>query len=151
MGCMDKSVSTAPNLSAGGSPRYLKQAGPPAREVTDEIRRRVESMLVDIEDGGLDAVRRYSHDLDNWDPDSFVVADDEFERAAAELDDRCSEHIAFAQNQVRTFAQAQRATLTELEVETRRRASCSATTTSRSTRSVPTSRAAAIRCWRRRS
>src|SRR3984885_9086452 len=75
-------------------------------------------MLVDIEDGGLDAVRRWSNDLDNWDPDSFVVGDDEFERAAAELDPRLREHIAFSQTQVRGFAEAQRATLTDLEVET---------------------------------
>ena len=110
-------MGTAPNLSGGATPRYLKQAGPPAREVTDEIRRRVESMLGDIEDGGLDAVRRWSNDFDNWNPDSFVVGDEEFERAAAELAPSLREHIAFSQKQVRGFAKAQRATLTDLEVE----------------------------------
>ncbi len=40
-----------------------------------------------------------------------MVSDAEFERAAAQIDDPIKEHIAFAQNQIRTFATAQRGTL----------------------------------------
>ncbi|QEC50387.1 histidinol dehydrogenase [Baekduia soli] len=102
-------------------PRYLKAPGPPAPEVSDEIRRRVETMLQDISAGGVDAVRRWSRELDGWDgPDgtgSFVVTEEDFERAAAGLDDGLKAHIAFAQEQVRTFALAQRATLTDLRIE----------------------------------
>ncbi|HET9093919.1 MAG TPA: histidinol dehydrogenase [Solirubrobacteraceae bacterium] len=97
--------------------RYLKQPNPPTTEATEELRTRVSDILRDIEHGGLDAVRRYSHEFDNWDPADFVVSDEEFQRAAAGVDDTLKEHIAFAQNQVRTFAQAQRGTLSELEVE----------------------------------
>ena len=100
-------------------PRYLKAPGPPAPEVSDEIRRRVAAMLQDISTGGVDAVRRWSRELDGWDgPDdtgSFVVTEEDFERAAARLDEGLKAHIAFAQEQVRTFALAQRATLTDLE------------------------------------
>src|SRR5215210_2350165 len=92
--------------------RFLKPQGPAAREVTGEIRRRVESMLVDIEAGGADAVRRWSHELDGWAPESFIVGPAEFERAAAALEPSLRGHIAFAQQQVRSFAEAQRATLT---------------------------------------
>jgi sulfopropanediol 3-dehydrogenase len=97
--------------------QYLKPPSPPTAEATDELRARVSDMLREIERGGIDAVRRYSADLDNWNPDSFLVSDEEFERAAESLDEELRDHIAFAQSQVRGFAEAQRATLTDLRVE----------------------------------
>ncbi len=97
--------------------RYLKPPNPVTMEATDEVRSRVADMLREIELGGPDAVRRYSRELDGWDAESFVVSDEEFERVSEELDDRLREHIHFAQDQVRRFAQAQRDTLTDLRVE----------------------------------
>ena len=96
---------------------YYKRPGPPAAAAGDEVRRRVESMLSDIESGGTEAVRRWSRELDGWDPESFLATEEDFERAAAQLDYDLRGHIAFAQRQVRGFAEAQRATLTELRVE----------------------------------
>ena len=61
---------------------FLKEPNPPTVEATDELQSRVAAMLRDIEEGGIDAVRRYSRDLDGWDPESFVVSDEEFERAS---------------------------------------------------------------------
>jgi sulfopropanediol 3-dehydrogenase len=97
--------------------RYLKPPNPVTMEATDEVRSRVADMLREIELGGQDAVRRYSRELDGWDAESFVVSDEEFERVSEALDDRLREHIHFAQDQVRRFAQAQRDTLTDLRVE----------------------------------
>jgi sulfopropanediol 3-dehydrogenase len=99
------------------SPRYLKEPNPPTTEATDELRTRVSEILRDIERGGLDAVRRYSRELDGWEPDDFVVSEREFARAEASLDDELKRHIAFAQTQVRGFAEAQLATMSPLEVE----------------------------------
>ena len=96
---------------------FLKEPNPPTVEATDELQSRVAAMLRDIEEGGIDAVRRYSRDLDGWEPESFVVSDEEFERVSDALDPALKEHIAFAQTQVRTFAQAQRDTLTDLRVD----------------------------------
>ncbi len=96
---------------------FLKDPNPPTVEATDELQSRVAAMLRDIEEGGIDAVRRYSRDLDGWDPESFVVSDEEFQRVSDALDPALKEHIAFAQTQVRTFAQAQRDTLTDLRVD----------------------------------
>jgi sulfopropanediol 3-dehydrogenase len=96
---------------------YLKEPSPISMEATDELRDRVSAMLRDIELGGVEAVRRWSAELDDWSPASFVVGDDEFERAEEELDDELKEHIAFAQSQVRGFAQAQRDSLTDIRVE----------------------------------
>jgi sulfopropanediol 3-dehydrogenase len=97
--------------------RYLKDPNPPTTEATEELRARVSEILKDIEQGGIDAVRRYSQEFDNWSPEDFVVSEAEFERAAAGIDDTIKQHIAFAQNQIRTFATAQRGTVSELEIE----------------------------------
>src|SRR5215207_11395509 len=97
--------------------RYLKPPERASAAASSPVRRRVEEMLADIESGGLDAVRRWSRELDGWDPPRFVATRDECERAAAEIGDELRGHIAFAQSQVRGFAEAQRSTLTDLEVE----------------------------------
>jgi sulfopropanediol 3-dehydrogenase len=97
---------------------YLKPPSAPSLAAGDELRDRVAGMLRDMELGGLDAVRRWSAELDDWSPESFVVSDEAFERAAAELDDDLKAHIHFAQDQVRRFAEAQLASLSEVRVET---------------------------------
>ena len=99
------------------STRYLKHPNPPTSTVTAELQARVSKMLLDIERGGLDVVRRYSRELDSWEPEDFVVSQAEFERAAVRLDDQLKEHIAFAQSQIRGFAEAQRQSLSNVEVE----------------------------------
>jgi sulfopropanediol 3-dehydrogenase len=105
-------------MTPTGQVRFLKQRGRRPSEAPPEVRRRVDAMLADIESGGAEAVRRWSRELDGWNPERFVVGEAEFERAAAELDGELREHIAFAQAQIRGFAEAQRATLTDLRVET---------------------------------
>lgn len=121
IGVVGRTLDTLYIMSAMPNPlkvTYLKPPGPAAPEVTDAIRRRVETMLEDIESGGVEAMRRWSRELDGWDPESFVATEDDFERAATQLDPALRRHIAFAQEQVRGFAEAQRATLTDLRVET---------------------------------
>jgi sulfopropanediol 3-dehydrogenase len=104
-------------MSTLANARFLKAPGPPVPEANDEVRERVESMLRDIERGGGDAVRRWSEELDGWSPASFIATEADFERAAASLSPELREHIAFAQRQIRTFAEAQRATLVDLRTE----------------------------------
>ena len=96
---------------------HLKRPGPAAPGAGDDVRRRVEDMLTDIEAGGIEAVRRWSRELDGWDPEHFVATDEDFERAAAQVAPELRAQIAFAQHQVRSFAEAQRATLIDLRVE----------------------------------
>jgi sulfopropanediol 3-dehydrogenase len=71
-----------------------------------------------VERRGEDAVRDWSRRLDGWDPESFVVGEDEIQAAAAALPAELEEHMAFARTQVRSFAERQLATLQDLEVET---------------------------------
>ncbi len=97
---------------------YLKRSAAPSSEGDDAVRRVVAEMLSAIESEGTDAVRRYSADLDGWSPDSFRVGVEEIEAAFIATPEALRESISFAQDQVRRFAEAQLATLDELEIET---------------------------------
>ena len=98
-------------LKEGRSVEAVKADGARVRET-------VERMLGDIEAEGMEAVRRYSRDLDRWDREDFRLSEDEIRAAYAALSDRTIEDIAFAQAQVRNFAQIQKDALRDVEVET---------------------------------
>jgi sulfopropanediol 3-dehydrogenase len=97
---------------------FLKRARAAPAHVSQEVRDTVSAMLTDIEHRQEGAVRDWSLRLDGWAPESFVVRPAEVERAAASIPDDLKGHIAFALEQVRTFAEHQRGTLADLEVET---------------------------------
>jgi sulfopropanediol 3-dehydrogenase len=98
--------------------KYLKQAPMYSSQVTEQVRQTVSEMLLRIERDPETAIREYSRELDDWDPASFLVTDEEIAQATNDLDAALREHVAFAQEQVRAFAQAQLETLTDLEVQT---------------------------------
>jgi sulfopropanediol 3-dehydrogenase len=83
-----------------------------------QVRATVSEMLLTIDRDREAAVRRYSRDLDGWDPPSFLVDEQTIADAESAVDASLKEPIAFAQDQVRRFAQAQRETLNDLRVET---------------------------------
>lgn len=97
---------------------YVKQSPLPSPVASEEVRRTVSEMLLEIERRGTAAIRDYSRQLDNWDPPSFRVDAASVAAAADALDDELKGHIALAQAQVRGFAERQRATLSDLEAET---------------------------------
>jgi sulfopropanediol 3-dehydrogenase len=100
--------------------QYLKRAQVPPVEAGAEVRETVARMLADVEDRGVEAVRELSRSLDGWAPPTFLVGEDEIERAAAAMPAELKDHMAFAQERVRDFAERQLATLDELQVETLR-------------------------------
>ena len=100
------------------STEFLKRPDARPQEVDSEVKRTVEEMIRRIERDGIEAVRDYSQRLDDWDPPSFRVGEEEVEAATAQVPAELREHIAFAQHQVRTFARSQRETLRDLEVST---------------------------------
>jgi sulfopropanediol 3-dehydrogenase len=97
---------------------YLKQSPWSSAQVIEDVRRTVSEMLSRIDADPEGAIRAYSRELDGWDPPAFRVGDAEIAAATAAIEEPLREHIAFAQDQVRGFAEAQRATMTDLEVET---------------------------------
>lgn len=105
-------------LQAPNEPRYLKRPTAEPAATDPAVAERVSEMLLRIEREGADAVRAYSRELDGWDPPSFEVTDAEIAAASASLTDELRESIAFAQAQIRAFAEHQRSSLTDFEVET---------------------------------
>jgi sulfopropanediol 3-dehydrogenase len=97
---------------------YLKQAAPQPPAATQQVRDTVSEILLAVEREGAAAVRRYSERLDSWSPPSFRVSEGEAARAAAEVPEELGRHLHWALAQVRGFAEHQRATLQDLEVET---------------------------------
>ena len=98
---------------------YLKR--PPLVSETNrrELAMQVMDVLADIHQNGEPAVRKYSERFDDWAPESFRMSEEEITAAADEVPDDLKETLAFAQEQVRNFAQAQRETLRDLEIESR--------------------------------
>jgi len=100
--------------------RYLKRGQDAASisEADAKVRATVESIIADIETRGDDAVRDYSKQFDNWDPAEFRLSQKQIEQAVAKLSPREIEDIRFAQTQIRSFAQIQRESMKDVEVET---------------------------------
>ena len=97
--------------------RQIKTALPKAPTDDAATTARVTELLARVEAGGEAAVAEISAELDGWLPSSFVVSDEEIERAGARLSAQTRADIDFSLAQVLKFAQAQRATLHDLEVE----------------------------------
>ena len=99
---------------------YLKRGKPEAERAEDDAQTRqiVEATLKDIEARGDTAVRELSEKFDGYTPDAFRLTQAQIDDLISQLSERELEDIKFAQAQVRTFAQAQRDSMTDIEVET---------------------------------
>ncbi|NIC38835.1 histidinol dehydrogenase [Halomonas desiderata] len=101
--------------------RRLKAGAPSeARAEADrKVRETVEQTLQAIETRGDEAVRELSEKFDRWSPATFRLSQAEIERAISELTAQELDDIRFAQAQIRRFAEAQLASMQDVEVETR--------------------------------
>ena len=99
---------------------YLKRGKPADERAEDDakVRATVEATLADIEKRGDSAVRELSEKFDKYSPPSFKLSEAEIETLMAQLSERELADIKFAQEQVRNFAQAQRDSMLDIEVET---------------------------------
>jgi sulfopropanediol 3-dehydrogenase len=99
--------------------RTIKQGGHRLFENDHETARVVSEMLIALERDGMDAVRRYSKQFDDWSPDSFELSEGQIGEIIATLPEQVIRDTDYCQGNVRKFAQAQRETLLPLEVEIR--------------------------------
>jgi sulfopropanediol 3-dehydrogenase len=83
-----------------------------------KVRDVVETTLADIGERGDTAVRELSIKFDNWDRESYLLTDREKQDCLDQLSGQALKDIEFAQAQIRNFAQIQRASMTDVEVET---------------------------------
>jgi sulfopropanediol 3-dehydrogenase len=83
-----------------------------------KVRATVEDILAQVDERKDAAIRELSQKFDHWSPPSFKLSAQDIERAIAQVGKRDLDDIRFAQAQVRNFAEKQKATLHDLEVET---------------------------------
>lgn len=96
---------------------YLKRAEPAAAPDEEGIAVRVAEMLAKIRSEGEPAVAGYARDLDGFDGD-FVLSREARDRLIAQLPSETRDDITFAWRQIKRFAEAQRASLHEFEIQT---------------------------------
>ena len=82
------------------------------------VRETVEDILKQVEERKETAVRELSKKFDDWAPSDFQLTGPQIEKAISQVPKRDLEDIKFAQAQVRNFAQKQRESMLDIEVET---------------------------------
>jgi len=91
-----------------------------AKELTDEIDRKVrqtvEDILADVKKRGDAAVSEYSEKFDKWAPRKLSPSD--IDKILGKVKPSTLNDIKFAQAQIRSFAEHQRAAIRDIEVET---------------------------------
>jgi sulfopropanediol 3-dehydrogenase len=98
-------------LKRGQEPEAIRAAG-------EQVSETVRGILADLEARGDEAVREYSRKFDRWDPPSFRLGRTEIEALVAGVPQGTIDDITFAQAQIRTFAEAQKDALKDIEVTT---------------------------------
>ncbi|MEQ1775833.1 MAG: histidinol dehydrogenase [Burkholderiales bacterium] len=100
--------------------QFLKKRIP--QEISDaidlKVRQTVESILTDVKKRGDAAVRELSQQFDKWSPASFKLSQAERDAIMAKVPKSTLDDITFAQAQIRKFAEHQRASMRDIEVET---------------------------------
>lgn len=98
---------------------YLKRGKSDAERSDDDAKTRsvVEATLKDIEARGDAAVRELSEKFDSYSPASFKLSAAEIDALMARVTPREMADLKFAQDNVRKFAQAQRDSMLDIEVE----------------------------------
>jgi len=102
------------------TPTYLKK-GKTVNEKAHadaQVQETVRAALTRVQADGDQAIRELSRQFDHWEPEDFRLSEAQIAAIMATLPQQVIEDIQFAQMQVRRFAQAQRESLHDLEVET---------------------------------
>ena len=99
---------------------FLKRGKSDSEKAEDDakVRSVVETTLADIAARGDAAVRDLSQKFDNYQPEHFRLNENEIEAAMNKVSARDMADIKFAQTQIRRFAEAQRNSMTDIEIET---------------------------------
>src|SRR5215813_5465563 len=119
---MDARVCGDDGSGIGGQPmpRWLKRGMDAAaiKAADAKVRETVEDILAQVDERKDAAIREMSEKFDKWSPKDFRLTPQETDRAIAQVPKRDLDDIRFAQAQVRNFAQKQKETMQDLEVET---------------------------------
>jgi len=99
---------------------YIKKGKTSADKALEDsqVSEVVKNTLEVIEESGDKAVREFSEKFDNYSPKSYKLSSKEIDNLIAQISDSDMKDIKFAQEQIRKFAQAQRDSMQDIEVET---------------------------------
>ncbi len=96
--------------------QYLKKAPKTSATGADDVRDTVQKILNEIEQGGEAVAKEYAAKFDKYDG-NIVLTRDEIEAATAAVPQKLKDDILFAHDNVRRFAEAQKATILDTEME----------------------------------
>src|SRR5437763_14344801 len=101
-------------------PRHIKTAALAGQQEESDakVRGAVEVIIADVKARGDMAVRELSERFDKWSPRSFRLSGDEIGALVAQVSPQTIEDMKFAQQQIRNFAEIQRQSMKDIEVET---------------------------------
>jgi len=99
---------------------YLKKSKPEIEKIEDDkkVRSTVEEILSNIKKNGDKAIRSYSEKFDDYSPKAFRLTDHEIKECISQVSPKDLDDIKFAQEQIRNFAEIQKETMKDVEVET---------------------------------
>ncbi|WP_299783671.1 histidinol dehydrogenase [uncultured Roseobacter sp.] len=95
---------------------YLKKAAKTAMTDAGDVRETVQNILNDIEAGGDAAALKYAEKFDNY-QGSIILNDEEIAAASVLVSQKLKDDIAFAHDNVRRFAETQKSTMQDVELE----------------------------------
>ena len=95
---------------------FLKRASKTATSDADDVHDVVQGILDDIEQGGEEAARRYAEKFDQYEGNLLLTAD-EIAAASARVSPKLKQDISFAYDNVKRFAEAQRASMVDLDMQ----------------------------------
>jgi sulfopropanediol 3-dehydrogenase len=100
--------------------KYLKETiGVAETDAVDvRVQETVKEIIRDVKDRGDIAVREISEKLDRWSPGNFRMSKEEIDSVLQSVSPSTIADIKFAQAQIRRFAEVQKTTLTDIEIET---------------------------------
>ncbi|MDW3183488.1 MULTISPECIES: histidinol dehydrogenase [unclassified Roseobacter] len=95
---------------------YLKKAAKTAMTDAGDVRETVQNILNDIEAGGDAAALKYAEKFDNY-QGSIILNEEEIAAASVLVSQKLKDDIAFAHDNVRRFAETQKSTMQDVELE----------------------------------
>jgi sulfopropanediol 3-dehydrogenase len=101
--------------------RVFKAPGRTARATNQadrKVRESVAAIIEDVRENGDTALRRYAEKFDGAAPDAFLLTDETIDAVMGQVPETVIDDIKFVQHQVRAFAQAQRESLLDVDIET---------------------------------
>src|SRR5699024_4660743 len=96
---------------------YIKKKKVESSPESNGITESVKVIIDDVEKNGDVALRRLSDKFDNWKPNQFKLSEKEIQSICDSITNQVKKDIKFAQNNIKQFANEQKESIKDIEVE----------------------------------